>query len=135
MIPELRIFALGQIVCNTLRYYLRTVLYILIALEKQFLNTRFVMFLDPSFSDVSGLPDPYSGLHPQHQQQHQTDAAAASSLAHAQQQLVQVGQHQQQFDESSVNQQQQQQQQTNPAESGYSTPNSRNRRIIREIIV
>ena len=56
---------------------------------------------------MSGLPNPYSPEQLQHLQQ---------------QQQQQPGQQQQQFDGSMD-------------ESGYSTPNSKNRRIIREIIV
>ena len=73
----------------------------------------FASFLDTPYGDMSGLPNPYS---PEQLQQFQ--------------QQQQQQQHPQQ-------QQQQQQQQFDGSmdESGYSTPNSKNRRIIREIIV
>ncbi|XP_055642747.1 hemicentin-2-like isoform X3 [Toxorhynchites rutilus septentrionalis] len=75
-----------------------------------------------SYHDVSGLPDAY--LEHQQLQLHQ-DQEDSKSLLQQQQQQMQQHQQQQQmslnYDES--------------LESGYSTPNSRNRRVIREIIV
>lgn len=71
----------------------------------------FILLSDSPYHDVSGLPDPYMD--------HQMDVGShpddAKSLAPAQQHMS-LG-----YDET--------------LESGYSTPNSRNRRVIREIIV
>ncbi|XP_053696578.1 cell adhesion molecule Dscam2-like [Sabethes cyaneus] len=80
-----------------------------------------------SYHDVSGLPDPYLEHHQLHSPQQ--DQEDSNSLLQHQQQQHQVQQQQQQ---------QQQQMSLNydeNLESGYSTPNSRNRRVIREIIV
>lgn len=87
-----------------------------------------------SYHDVSGLPDPYLEhqlhLHQQQQQQDQEDSKS----------LLQQQQHHQQAVAQQAAQQALQQQQMSlnydeSLESGYSTPNSRNRRVIREIIV
>lgn len=77
-----------------------------------------------SYHDVSGLPDPYMEhqLHLHHQQQLQDQEDSKS--------LLQQQQHQQ-----AVAQQQMSLNYDESLESGYSTPNSRNRRVIREIIV
>ena len=65
-------------------------------------------FLESTYHNVSGLPDPYMEAEQEEAKQHHPAAH------HQQQQHLS-------FDES--------------LESGYSTPNSRNRRVIREIIV
>ncbi|XP_052864255.1 hemicentin-2-like [Anopheles cruzii] len=91
---------------------------------------------DASYHDVSGLPDPYLDAQQQQQQLHHLDQEDSKSLLH-------LNHHPQQQDHGSLHllaQQQQQQQPPQPIyeenlESGYSTPNSRNRRVIREIIV
>ncbi len=87
-----------------------------------------MFFSDVPFGDVSGLPDPYTnggmGFMPQQHHNH--------SMQQQQQQQPSI------HEGDGVGQQQQlqqQQQQPNPHESGYSTPTSKNRRIIREIIV
>ena len=67
---------------------------------------------DSPYGDVSGLPDPF---HDMSQQQ--------SEQQHNQQQPPKPQSMQQMSFEESL------------GESGYSTPNSRNRRVIREIIV
>ena len=80
--------------------------------------------LDVPFGDVSGLPDPYTnggmGFHPQHHH-HSHRQPQQQQLHHNPQSPHEVG-----GDASNLQQQQ---------ESGYSTPNSKSRRIIREIIV
>lgn len=65
-----------------------------------------VCITDSPYHDVSGLPDPYGEQH------HQVEGE--ENKTHNQHMALS-------FDES--------------LESGYSTPNSRSRRIIREIIV
>ncbi|XP_049288781.1 titin-like isoform X1 [Anopheles funestus] len=86
---------------------------------------------DSSYHDVSGLPDPYLDQQQQQQQQHQLhqldheDSKSLLQLNHTQ-------------DHGSLHLHAQQQPQPiyeDNLESGYSTPNSRNRRVIREIIV
>ncbi len=68
--------------------------------------TIFPLVLDPTYGDVSGLPDPYS--------------------PNPEQQLISVGNGDAGLTNGASG---------GPNESGYSTPTSRNRRIIREIIV
>lgn len=65
---------------------------------------------ESAYHNVSGLPDPYMEAEPEEvkQQQQQQQMAPPQHVSLS-------------FDES--------------LESGYSTPNSRNRRVIREIIV
>ncbi|XP_062545555.1 hemicentin-1-like isoform X2 [Armigeres subalbatus] len=77
-----------------------------------------------SYHDVSGLPDPYLEHH--HQLHHHPEQEDSASLL--QQQQLQAQQQQQQQQQMSLNY-------DDTMESGYSTPNSRNRRVIREIIV
>lgn len=81
-----------------------------------------------SYHDVSGLPDPYLEHHQLHLHQDQEDSKS----------LLQQQQHHQHQQAQQQQAQQQQQMSLNydeSLESGYSTPNSRNRRVIREIIV
>jgi hypothetical protein len=96
-----------------------------------FFNTSFdisifnnIFISDSPYGDVSGLPDPFHdpnmGLDVQH---HPMQHLSFDENLH---------QHQQQ---QQHHQQQQQQHQQQVAESGYSTPSNRSRRIIREIIV
>ena len=69
------------------------------------LDTYYILFLFPDYGDVSGPPDPFSG---------EVVDNSGGQKPHPMQHMT--------FEESL-------------GESGYSTPNSRNRRIIREIIV
>ncbi|XP_059352309.1 protein turtle homolog B-like [Daphnia carinata] len=76
-------------------------------------NGKRMEHLESTYHNVSGLPDPYMEAEPEEMKQHQQQQ---------QQQQMAPPQHiSLSFDES--------------LESGYSTPNSRNRRVIREIIV
>ncbi len=73
----------------------------------------FFLFSDSQYGDVSGLPDPF----------HEVDSKQINQPQLQQQQQQQQHPMQQMSFEESL------------GESGYSTPNSRSRRIIREIIV